>query len=122
MRHQEAFDRRNSSIYRGQPPFAVFGIGDYSFADFKVAISGLYKQPRFRVVGPRKRKPVFFDDTCYFLASSSVEQAALLAAVLNSDAARSLLRALTFTDSKRPVTKSLLQRVDIAADARPLDD
>jgi hypothetical protein len=114
-KHQAAFDRRKSSIYREQSPFAVFGIGDYSFAEFKVAISGLYKQPRFRVVGPRSGRPVFFDDTCYFLACSSAEQAALLGAVLNSDAARSLLRALTFTDSKRPVTKALLQRVDILA-------
>jgi len=29
--HAEALDARRSSIYRGQPRFAVFGLGDYTF-------------------------------------------------------------------------------------------
>lgn len=45
-RHAALFERRRSSIYRGRPPFAMFGVGPYSFATFKVAISGLYKEPR----------------------------------------------------------------------------
>jgi hypothetical protein len=114
-RNQETFDRRRSSIYRRQPPFAVFGIGAYSFTDFKVAVSGLYKQPRFRAVGPRHGRPVLFDDTCYFTSCRNAAQAALVAALLSSDAAQSLLRALMFTDAKRPVTKALLQRVDLRA-------
>ncbi len=67
----DRFDRRKSSIYRGQPPFALFGIGPYSFAPFKVAISGLHKAPVFRAVGPVNGRPVMLDDTCYFLACSS---------------------------------------------------
>ena len=39
--HAGSFTNRKSSIYRGQPPFALFGIGPYSFAPFKVAIGGL---------------------------------------------------------------------------------
>jgi hypothetical protein len=111
--HAVAFENRKSSIYRGQPPFAVFGVGDYSFANFKVAISGLHKQPNFRAVGPIDGRPVVFDDTCYFVACQSGEQAALLAALLNSEPSKQLLRALTFTDAKRPMTKALLQRVDV---------
>ena len=30
--HSARFERRKSSIYRGRPPFAMFGVGDYSFA------------------------------------------------------------------------------------------
>ncbi|MCI0484988.1 MAG: class I SAM-dependent methyltransferase, partial [Blastocatellia bacterium] len=47
--HSHVFARRKSSIYRGRPRFSIFGIGDYSFAPFKVAVSGFYKDPRFRV-------------------------------------------------------------------------
>ena len=39
--HGARFARRKSSIYHGQPPFALFGIGPYSFAPFKVAILNL---------------------------------------------------------------------------------
>jgi len=35
------FQARKSSIYNGKPLFSIFGIGDYSFKPFKVAISGL---------------------------------------------------------------------------------
>ena len=114
-RHEHAFAKRKSSIYRGQPLFATFGIGAYTFADFKVAISGLSKQPRFLAVGPRDGRPVVFDDTCYFVPCGSAGDAARLAAILNSPPSLALLRALVFTDAKRPVTKGLLQRVDVSA-------
>jgi len=114
-RHAAAFAKRRSSIYRGQPPFATFGIGEYTFADFKVAVSGLSKQPRFLAVGPRDGRPVVFDDTCYFVPCASADEADALAAVLNSQASLALIRALLFTDAKRPITKALLQRVDVAA-------
>ena len=48
----EALDARKSSIYRGQPRFAVFGVGDYTFAPWKVAIAGLYKRLTFMVIPP----------------------------------------------------------------------
>ncbi|HVU66034.1 MAG TPA: hypothetical protein VHD63_02845, partial [Ktedonobacteraceae bacterium] len=71
MQHSETFTRRKSSIYAGQPAFALFGIGSYTFAPYKVAISGLYKRWQFQVVGPIDEKPVVFDDTCYFIPCSS---------------------------------------------------
>jgi hypothetical protein len=113
--HAPAFAKRKSSIYRGQPPFATFGIGEYTFAQFKVAIAGLSKQPRFLAVGPRDGRPVVFDDTCYFVACRSADEADALAAILNSAASLALIRSLLFTDAKRPITKALLQRVDVGA-------
>jgi hypothetical protein len=113
--HTAAFARRKSSIYRGQPPFAIFGIGPYSFAPYKVAVSGLHKTPQFRAIGPAQGRPVMFDDTCYFLACRKPEQAALVAAILDEGAARGLLRCLTFPGAKRPITKAILQRLDLAA-------
>jgi hypothetical protein len=79
--HRDAFERRKSSIYRGRPPFSMFGVGDYSFAPYKVAVSGLHKIPRFRIVGPVDAQPTMLDDTCYFLPCRTVEQANLLEAL-----------------------------------------
>jgi hypothetical protein len=113
--HAAALAGRKSSIYRGQPPFAIFGIGPYSFAPYKVAVSGLHKTPRFRAIGPVNGRPVMLDDTCYFLACQTPEQAALVAAILDEEAARGFLRCLTFPGAKRPITKAILQRLDLAA-------
>lgn len=111
--HTELFQARKSSIYRGKPPFSVFGIGSYSFSTFKVAVSGLHKRPRFRALGPVEGLPVMLDDTCYFLSCRTARQAATLAALLNSQAVQQLLDSIVFLDNKRPFTKRVLQRVDL---------
>jgi hypothetical protein len=113
--HSDTFERRKSSIYRGRSPFAMFGVGDYSFAPYKVAISGLHKDPRFRVVGPVEGRPTMLDDTCYFLPCRTIEQANLLEIALNGPVALEMIRVLIFRDAKRPVTKAVLQRVDLKA-------
>ena len=121
QRHRALFDGRKSSIYRGKPPFSIFGVGDYSFASYKVAVSGLHKQARFRLVGPVDGKPVVFDDTCYILPSNSALEASLLASLLDAAATGQLLRAIVFWDNKRPLTKKVLQRVDLCAVLRQSD-
>jgi hypothetical protein len=113
--HGDVLDARRSSIYRGRPRFSIFGVGPYAFAPYKVAVSGLHKTPEFRVVGPVDGRPVVFDDTCYFLPFADGGSAASVAAVLRSAPARALLGALLFPDAKRPVTKRLLQRLDLHA-------
>jgi hypothetical protein len=113
--HDDHFRRRKSSIYRGRPPFALFGVGPYSFAPYKVAISGLHKMPVFRAIGPVRGRPVLFDDTCYFLACSSGAEAAAMAALCSDPIALELIRATSFPDAKRPITKALLQRLDLRA-------
>ncbi len=110
--HSARFEARKSSIYRGRPPFSLFGIGDYAFAPYKVAISGLHKTPRFRAIGPVAGRPTLLDDTSYFLPCRTPEQAAILAATLNGDEALDLVRALVFPDAKRPITKAVLRRID----------
>jgi hypothetical protein len=120
-RHEAIFAARKSTIYRNQPPFAMFGIGDYAFAPYKVAVSGLYKAPRFRVLGPVDGRPVMVDDTCYFVPCASAAQAALVGALLNHPTCTDLIGALAFWDAMRPITKKLLQRLDLAALAARLD-
>lgn len=113
--HSGVFAARKSSIYAGHGPFSMFGIGDYSFAPFKVAVPGLAKTPAFRAIGPVHGRPVMFDDTCYFVPCSCAAEAALLVSLLKSPECLDLLAALLFTDAKRPITKRILQRLDIGA-------
>lgn len=44
--HAQYFDKRKSIIYKKKARFSMFGIGDYSFKPYKVAISGFYKKPQ----------------------------------------------------------------------------
>jgi hypothetical protein len=106
-------DNRKSSIYRDRPPFSIFGIGDYSFKPYKVAISGLYKQPCFSLILPIDDSPVMLDDTCYFLGFDTCLDALLTASVLNSQLVRQFLQTIVFTEAKRPYTKRILMRIDL---------
>jgi hypothetical protein len=114
-RHRALLDARKSSIYLRQPPFAVFGVGPYSFAPWKVAVSGLYKRATFTVVGPHEGRPVVLDDTCYFLAFDGEAEARGAARALRSEDARDFLAARVFWDAKRPITKTILQTLDLGA-------
>ena len=111
--HADRLDARASSIYRNRPRFSVFGVGPYSFAPWKVAISGFYKRLDFRCVGPIEDKPVVLDDTCYFLPCRTEHDARLLAELLNSKAARGFFRSFIFWDAKRPITAQLLAGLDL---------
>ncbi len=117
-RHAYLLDNRASLIYQKRPRFAIFGVGSYSFAPWKVAISGFYKSLNFRAIGPALGKPVVIDDTGYFLACENEAEAHSLAALLNSGTAQEFYRAFVFWDAKRPITADLLQRLDLAALAR----
>jgi hypothetical protein len=111
--HAEYLDERRSSIYSKRPRFSVFGIGEYTFAPWKVAISGLYKNLRFQVIGFYEDKPIVVDDTCYFIPCESEEEAVFFADLFNSEIAQRFISSLVFTDAKRPVTIDVLKRVDL---------
>src|SRR5207245_2399693 len=42
--HADLLNKRGSAIYRNRPRFSIFGVGEYTFAPWKVAISGFYKK------------------------------------------------------------------------------
>ncbi len=114
LSHADLLDARKSSIYRGRPRFSIFGIGDYSFAPWKVAISGLYKSLEFQVVPPHEGKSVMLDDTCYFLGFHSEDEARVHERKLRSQTARDYLNSVVFWDAKRPINTEILQRLDLA--------
>jgi hypothetical protein len=115
QRQGALLDRRASSIYRNRPRFSVFGVGDYTFARWKVAISGFYKQLNFASIGPFAEKPVVLDDTSYFVSCQSEQEARYIAGLLNSQTAREFFAAFVFWDAKRPITIDVLRRLDLSA-------
>jgi hypothetical protein len=118
--HAGALDARGSSIYRNRPRFSIFGIGEYVFAPWKVAISGFYKRLGFTVIGPYKGRPVVLDDASYFLACQSEEEARLLHCLLTSETAKDFFSAFVFWDAKRPITVEVLQQLDLLNLAKEL--
>ena len=114
QRYGSLLDKRRSFIYRKRPRFSVFGVGEYSFSLWKVAISGFYTNLRFRCVGPARSKPIALDDTTYFIPCESETHAKRLYEGLNSKPAEEFFRALIFSDSKRPVTAELLNRLNLS--------
>ncbi len=112
-RNEEYFLKRKSGIYKNKPRFSIFGIGDYSFKLYKVAISGLYKKSKFSLIIPDKSKPILLDDTCYFLGFDELSDAIYTFLLLNHRKIRDFLRSLVFIDMKRVYTKDVLMRVDL---------
>jgi hypothetical protein len=111
--HLSNFDARKSSIYNNKPSFSIFGIGDYSFKPYKVAISGLYKTFHFTLVLPQNEKPVMLDDTCYLIGFDKIEFAVYSLILLNSNTTMQFLKSITFADAKRTFTKDVLMRIDL---------
>ena len=119
--HQANFDARKSSIYNNKPLFSIFGIGDYSFKPFKVAISGLYKTFHFTLILPQDNKPVMLDDTCYLIGFDKIEFAVYTLILLNSNITVQFLKSVTFSDAKRTFTKDVLMRIDLLELARQIN-
>jgi len=111
--HSKYLDKRKSVVYRRRPRFSLFGVGDYSFKPYKIAISGFYKTPNFSLVLPINGKPVMLDDTCYYLSFNNFNNAFFTWILLNTDAVKKFLSSIVFLDSKRPYTKEILMRINI---------
>lgn len=111
---KDLFDSRKSSIYKGAPAFSMFGVGDYSYAKYKVGISGFYKKPLFALLYNENKieHPVMVDDTSYFLSFADHSYAYTCMLMLNSSRVQKFLLSISFQDAKRPYTKKVLQRLD----------
>ena len=118
--HERTLEARASAVYKKRPEFSIFGIGPYSFAPWKVAISGLYKSLRFTRVGPLDSQPILLDDTCYFFPCDSEEECLDLYQLVSSPLALEFWSSLVFWDSKRPITAKLLNLLDLASLAKKM--
>lgn len=114
MKNKKAFSKRKSRVFQGKPAFSIFGVGDYVFSPYKVALAGFYKKPIFTFVAPKNGKPVLFDDTCYYLSFQNYSEALFTCTVLNTNTIIDFLKSIVFIDSKRPFTKEVLMRINFA--------
>lgn len=112
-KHAGILDGRKSSIYKNRPRFCIFGIGEYSFKPYKVAISSLYKKTIFSLIEPSNNKPIMLDDTCYLLGFDNRDFAEITQRILNSDEVQGFIHSVSFPDSKRSINKDLLMRIDL---------
>jgi len=113
-------DRRKSTIYARRPRFSIFGVGDYTFKPWKIAISGFYKNLEFLLVGPKEGKPVVLDDTCYFLSFNDYNLALLIHTLLNHPITNEYYRSYIFWDMKRPISKQILMNLDLKKTLREI--
>jgi hypothetical protein len=112
LKHAGALDERGSTIYAKNPRFSIFGVGDYAFRPWRIAICGLYKALRFRLVGPNEGRPVMFDDSVYYLSFDTEAEAIEVLDKLHSKSATGLLSSLIFWDEKRPIKTGILNVLD----------
>ena len=120
LEHDEHLRSRKSSIYKNKPSYSIFGVGSYSFKNWKIAISGFYKQLRFCLVEPLGGKPVMFDDTVNFLSFETEEEAKFIFGLVTSSPSLEFLNSMIFWDEKRPITIDILRRLSLKAVAREL--
>ena len=113
QRHADRLNGRRSRIYAQRPFAAMFGIGPYSFAPWKVAVSALSKHRRFRLVGPVAGRPVLFDDTCLFVPFEDEATARRAHTFLCGPEAQGWLEARTSPDAKRTLTARLLKTLKV---------
>ncbi len=111
--HKDVLYKRRSIIYKNKPPFSIFGIGEYSYSPWKIAISSLYKKLDFKLIGSLNNKPVMLDDTVNFLAFDTQEEAQETYNLLNSNISKDFLSSHIFWDNKRPITIAILNKLDI---------
>ncbi|MGK7886298.1 MAG: SAM-dependent methyltransferase [Crocosphaera sp.] len=110
--HASYLDKRASRIYKNNPQFSIFGIGEYSFYPWKIAICGLYKKLEFRLFNLIDDKPIMFDDTVYFISFEEEEKARQIFNILTSTEVISFYSSLIFWDEKRPIKASILNCLD----------
>lgn len=119
--HLEKLNARKSVIYKNKPQFCIFGIGDYSFSQYKIVISGMYKIPRFSLIGSYNDKVIMLDDTTYSLSFNEIKDALIVFSTLNSPLVQDFLVSIAFIGNKRPYTKEILERINILEAVRKMD-
>lgn len=113
LSHSKELDNRASRVYKGRPRFCMFGIGEYSFKPYKIAVSGLYKKINFSIITPINNKSVMLDDTCYVLGFDTLEEAKMIQGLLNTKQVQEFIKSIVFTDAKRVINKEVLMRIDL---------
>lgn len=104
--NSEQLDSRKSKVYRSR--FGMFGVGDYAFLPYKIAVSGFHREPHFNLLRPMDGRPVMVDDTCYYISTGSLEVAERYLEAFYKFIKDGRHLGLLLRGSKRPWTAKLL--------------
>lgn len=113
--HCQYLNARKSKIYQNKPRFSIFGIGDYSFKTWKIAICGLYKKLDFQLIGEIDDKPIMVDDTVYFISFEKEKEARKTYKLLRTKTATDFYSSMIFWDDKRPIKTKILNSLNLTA-------
>ncbi|RXK51519.1 N-6 DNA methylase [Halorientalis pallida] len=113
---EQLTDRSSSWLDRG-PFYSVFGLGTYTWADYKVAWCRLGFKPHFTVVSTRAdpdlgEKQVIPGDHYMFVATDDRRTAHFLCALLNAAPYQRTLRDLS-SNGKASLSKSVVSELDL---------
>ncbi|MFB6083855.1 MAG: N-6 DNA methylase [Halorientalis sp.] len=119
--HREALRDRSSSWLDRGPFYSVFGLGEYTWADYKVAWCRLGFKPDFAVVSTREdpdlgEKPAIPGDHYMFVATDDRRAAHVLCALLNAAPYQRTLRDLA-SNGKASLSKSVVSELALPAPA-----
>jgi SAM-dependent methyltransferase len=113
--HRDRLEARGSSWFDEGPFYGLFGLGPYTWADYKVVWCRLGFKPHFAVVSTVEdpvlgEKPVIPGDHCMFVATDDSEEAHYLCGLLNSAPYQRCLRDVS-SGGKSSLSKSTVSRL-----------
>jgi hypothetical protein len=115
--HRDRLTDRSSTWFDKGPFYTLFGLGPYTWADYKVVWCRLGFKPHFAVVSTVEdpdlgEKPVVPGDHCMFLATDDGDEAHFLCALLNSAPYQRCLRDVA-SDGKSSLSKSVVSQLSL---------
>jgi hypothetical protein len=115
--NRERLAARASSWLDQGPFYNVFGLGEYTWADYKVVWCRLGFKPHFAVVSTVEdpdlgEKPVVPGDHCMFVATDGEYEAHYLAALLNSAPYQQCLRGVA-SEGKASLSKTVVSKLEL---------
>jgi hypothetical protein len=115
--HRERLEDRASSWLEQGPFYNLFGLGEYTWADYKVVWCRLGFKPHFAVVSTVEdpelgEKQVVPGDHCMFVATDSEREAHFLTALLNSAPYQRCLRGMA-SEGKASLSKSVVSKLEL---------
>ncbi|ELZ34410.1 type i restriction-modification system methyltransferase subunit [Halogeometricum pallidum JCM 14848] len=113
--NRERLESRGSSWFDGGPFYSLFGLGPYTWADYKVVWCRLGYKPHFAVVSTVEdpllgEKPVVPGDHCMFVGTDDEREAHYLCGLLNSAPYQRCLRDIS-SGGKSSLSKSTVSRL-----------
>jgi len=115
--HREVLENRSSSWLAKGPFYNVFGLGEYTWSDYKVVWCRLGFKPHFAVVSTVEdddvgEKTVVPGDHCMFVGTDSEREAHYLCALLNSAVYQRSLKGVA-SEGKASLSKTVVSRLEL---------